>query len=507
MVEGKVRKRKFAVKLRSGCKTCKRRHVKCDEEQPRCRRCQSSGRMCERNDTLRIAQTSTRTTGGLSLTWSRPLSAQPDAAGFEKLAFKYFQYSCGAIVQNEFRYRPLFEYILQAAQVEPSIWHATVALGSLQKPENAPIAGNGTAFGFSQYGRAIQILNGNVATSTRMNSEIVLATSLLFATFEVLHKEFSKGSQHINGSLNYLCDLVQTGRLQGGIVFSAFVDVFARLAISASIFGGQQTRLIMDPFAWLSAHTLDEKQFSMDLAGHVVLFCLAAMRFLEDSLRPASDVKRTHLLGLRSELLDSIGLWEFSMKQLEGGNLNVSLRHRALLLKIYMTYCKISVSAMLIGTVDPSELRYDEHILKFRKLLDSCKNFMEWDDLEAQEQGGLRYPSFTIHIGIIHILWYVSIKCRDPQIRRQAVKLLNHCHHGEGDTFDGVMIAGYAEMVIRLEEGPEMAATAQDVPAERRISTPYFNVARDDHVLHCEKGDFRLSEEWSKWQPICVFSV
>ena len=62
-------------------------------------------------------------------------------------------------------------------------------------------------------------------------------------------------------------------------------------------------------------------------------------------------------------------------------------------------------------------------------------------------------------------------------------------------------------VVIRLEEGPHGAKCAKDVPVERRIAKPRFNVIRDDHILHCEKGDFRLGEEWTKWQPICVFST
>ena len=462
---------------------------------------------------MRIAQTKTSTEDGMSLTWSQPLSAQPDASSHEFLAFKYFQYSCGAIVQNEFKYRPLFEYILQAAQVEPSVWHATVALGCLQRPDNAPNASDGPAFGFRQYGKAVKILNHSLTIPTNMKSEVVLATSLLFATFEVLHKDFMKGSQHINASLNYMCHLVQAGAAHDDNVFAALVDVFARLAISASIFRGQRSKLSTDPFIWLTTHLNGTDEFSMAVAGYGVLFCLSAMRFLEQAENQETSnehiqgVGPNHLLILRNELLDSIQFWQVSMKQLEASQINISIRHRALLLKIYMAYCKISVSALRMGSTEPSELRYDRHILDFRQLLASCRDFMERGDLEFYEQGGLRYPSFTIHIGIIHILWYISIKCRDPHIRRGAVKLLNHCHHGEGDTFDGVMISGYADMVIKLEEGPESTTTAQDVPVERRISKPYFNVVRDDHVLHCEKGDFRLGDEWTKQQPICVFSV
>ncbi|KAL4864877.1 hypothetical protein BDV12DRAFT_200692 [Aspergillus spectabilis] len=44
---GTSRYRRFSAKVRTGCKTCKTRRVKCDETQPSCLRCTSSGRICD----------------------------------------------------------------------------------------------------------------------------------------------------------------------------------------------------------------------------------------------------------------------------------------------------------------------------------------------------------------------------------------------------------------------------------------------------------------------------
>jgi hypothetical protein len=316
---------------------------------------------------------------------------------------------------------------------------------------NAPQVGNGPTFSFHQYGKAVKMLNRSLGPRGDVDSETILASSLLLATFEILQKEFMKGSQHVNGSLNYLCDLVQSGGKDDSVVFSSFVDVFARLTISTSIFGGKQTKVFLDPFEWLLTNLGHEREFSMEIAGYGVLFCLSAMRFLEDPWqidpppRTIDENYDEHCQARRELLLNSIKFWEDAMQSLEARIQDAAVEHRATLLKIYIRYCKLAVSTLAIREAESTEMRYDCFIPDFHELLGLCEVFMSCGDPETHEGNGLRYPSFTIHIGVIHILWYIGIKCRDPFMRREAVKLLNHCHHGEGDTFDGVMIAGYAD--------------------------------------------------------------
>ena len=388
-----------------------------------------------------------------------------------------------------------------------------MALGSLQKPNNAPLVGNRSIFGYGHYGKAVKILNESLASQNGMNAGLLLAGSLLFATFEVLLKEFSNGYSHINGSLNYLCDLISRSSGEQGPIFSSFVDVFARLAISASIFGDEPASLSLDPFAWLASNIHKPCESSLESAGHFVLFSLAAMRFLQHSSQSTILAKTTSVLGghtildLQEQLLNAIRTWQISMQQAKSRSQNMLSYDRVTLLKIYMKYCEIVVSAFTLNGSHSSEVRYDKYISEFSELLHLCKGFIKHNDPESIEQDGMRYPSFTIHIGIIHILWYICIKCRDPSLRREALCMLASCHHAEGDTFDGIMIAGYAEMVIRLEEGPEGVECAEDLPYERRIRKPHFNIVHDDHILHCEKGDFKLGPEWTTWQPVCAFSV
>ncbi|PYH81811.1 hypothetical protein BO82DRAFT_74916 [Aspergillus uvarum CBS 121591] len=41
-----MRPRKAHTKSRTGCVECRRRHIKCDESRPQCKRCRNSAREC-----------------------------------------------------------------------------------------------------------------------------------------------------------------------------------------------------------------------------------------------------------------------------------------------------------------------------------------------------------------------------------------------------------------------------------------------------------------------------
>lgn len=44
---GTVRRKRFSNKVRTGCKTCRRRRIKCDEGKPLCMKCSKAGLVCE----------------------------------------------------------------------------------------------------------------------------------------------------------------------------------------------------------------------------------------------------------------------------------------------------------------------------------------------------------------------------------------------------------------------------------------------------------------------------
>jgi hypothetical protein len=63
-------------------------------------------------------------------------------------------------------------------------------------------------------------------------------------------------------------------------------------------------------------------------------------------------------------------------------------------------------------------------------------------------------PSFCADLGIVPPLFVVGTKCRDPYIRRQAIRLLLNCHRREG-MWDSKMTGTLCNWVMHVEEGWE----------------------------------------------------
>jgi hypothetical protein len=82
--------------------------------------------------------------------------------------------------------------------------------------------------------------------------------------------------------------------------------------------------------------------------------------------------------------------------------------------------------------------------------------------LDALSRDGYLKPSFTMDLGINGPVFNVATMCRDPVIRRKAVRVLRAASRQEG-CYNSHICAVVAEYAIAVEEG---AATALLVPSD-----------------------------------------
>ncbi|PNP51271.1 hypothetical protein FNYG_15908 [Fusarium nygamai] len=108
---------------------------------------------------------------------------------------------------------------------------------------------------------------------------------------------------------------------------------------------------------------------------------------------------------------------------------------------------KIMVATCLRGK---DEMIYDRYMPDFKSLLQQVWEL--WTEATV-EFGQIHHKnSFTADMGYIPPLYYTSLRCRDPNLRRIAIDLLAKAPHVEG-AWDGQLASAIVRRVMELEEG------------------------------------------------------
>ncbi len=128
--------------------------------------------------------------------------------------FDYFRLVCARDFVLCLESAPWESLLLQSVQLEPSIYHAALAIAALSRHQYSPTqvwcdprsTSSATEFCIVHYNLAIQLLNGRLEGSIR-SSELAVLASILFIHIEAFQKfQNSEGfsnliSAHLNGGL------------------------------------------------------------------------------------------------------------------------------------------------------------------------------------------------------------------------------------------------------------------------------------------------------------------
>ncbi|KAK2035194.1 hypothetical protein LX32DRAFT_550952 [Colletotrichum zoysiae] len=199
-------------KVRTGCITCRRRRVKCDEGKPACSVCLKYQGRCEGYESKKprdLGFSSQRRAIYPILEWREAEDVfliEPDFTSrmfsnqLEKDHFDYWLAFTGSTLL--FRSELLTKVIPQISWQDPAIKHAALAIGALAlsgttRTERMLGKGRFNSDALMHYGKAMNLLY-----SSAMSPERTLLACLLFITFESLRGNKIAGLSHINhGSL------------------------------------------------------------------------------------------------------------------------------------------------------------------------------------------------------------------------------------------------------------------------------------------------------------------
>ncbi|KIW89183.1 uncharacterized protein Z519_10035 [Cladophialophora bantiana CBS 173.52] len=198
------------TKVKTGCATCRRRKVKCDENKPFCRKCVDTGRTCDgyespfrffTSQTINSAHAG-GTKSGIGLQGIRPLLTEILPQDIDLLN-RYF--STKTMFDVKLDCDEEARQVLQASLSDPPIRHAVLSLRALR--EDRETSGDVPAsvaqqtpsydYGLQQYCMALGGLASNMSSPGSTGLKSALLCCQVFISIEQVRENYAAMAQHI----------------------------------------------------------------------------------------------------------------------------------------------------------------------------------------------------------------------------------------------------------------------------------------------------------------------
>ncbi|KAI1344736.1 hypothetical protein F5Y15DRAFT_421883 [Xylariaceae sp. FL0016] len=485
-------------KSKTGCRTCKIRHVKCDEAWPACCRCTSTGRVCDGygiwggggNNTNQQAAIVKNATPKFTRV-RQPLFKDDDNE--QNLCLQWFQRRTSVKFPGAFHSGFWHTLVFQVSFVEPAVLHAVLALGSAHKRES--LRGNGLqsislhvdreiGFMIQQYNEAIRHLQPHFSKQNKRAVRVALAACAIFTCLESFLGNYRAAAAHLRCGLNLLAhhpmyevalnDSVTSKHMREQID-DWITEVFLRLHVQAALIGYSPPCLYRGLVCFPSqpqppffespgqANNYHDRLLSRIL--------LLAEQCKEHSRSTGLEIPAASHECQKKQLLAEATSWLESVKSSKSTRSAGASEMDAFVYIMLRTYHIMAMIKLETCIWPLDESIYDSHTHNFLSLIHNMVDLWKagtrrkdtyWRD---DPRWGDDRPSTVCHSigdkGWIPLGFFVATKCRVHRLRHQSVRLLAAHTHREG-IWDSILMTEIAKEIIRVEEDDFYRDSAND---------------------------------------------
>ncbi|KAL2816752.1 hypothetical protein BJX63DRAFT_135343 [Aspergillus granulosus] len=476
-----TKRRKQTTRVRSGCRTCKIRRIKCDELRPSCAKCVSSGRACDGYGIWSQPAVVLSRPRSQALSVFYPPQTVPGLDQEERGHLHRFRQFIAGRLAEPFGSYFWNSLVLQMSLSEPAVVHASIALTSAYElflPSNdrhtlARSTSNGS-FLLRQYNRAIRALTSTIRSDNPISLRIAAVSSVLFICLEILRGDLNAMQAHFSSGVKLLTQLQNRqdqSRKTSDIVLvkndplvydDHLVTVFTQLNLQFLMLGNssQQKETFVSPFHYSRRIHIPPRFYTGEEARHSFTSIVVAVTYLCKEFERTAHISGAHLpvpsiadLEKQQGLEVAMSVWIASYKRsiyCLFPSISPQERIGLSMLRIYA-----DVFTIIIGTcLTIKETAYDPYLKVFDSLIRRYSN-LTTQSSSAQSASGPAIckldPCFTIDTGFFPPLYFTALKCRNHLIRRKALFLLQQYPTMEGP-WTGPMVARVAGYVVDLEE-------------------------------------------------------
>ncbi|KAJ9617705.1 hypothetical protein H2204_013517 [Knufia peltigerae] len=486
-------------KVRTGCVTCKRRRVKCDEGRPRCARCIKAGRACEGYTSIpgRPGHGEAFKFVVYTPTQGQLLSTDPDLDWSERRSLSFFQDRTALELSGSFQSDFWFSTILPLARQDPAVRHALIALSSMHEhyagvDHFAPPSG--LDFALDHYGKAIrELVRLNNQKHGEGRFDCALVTCALFSSFESLQGHYHTACKHAISGMKMLaedqrqshdCSDTSLGprtMRNSRFELTRFFTAMSRqmLEIGDSNFSGPRPSII-----W-GAPSMPERFASYEdalLHMEVLLTRLNDYANRVDELAkagPVPDEMANNFMFEFVSIKDHAIRWSAMFDVLNSeqqqnasqdstpestsssekpssiSGRTSTIPPAALLLQAYQS--------LLVGFLQRVEVNdetvLDNYASDFETCLDLCEAFLKQTShivtlepipVQPSQTPRMARPSYSLALGVVAIMFVVATRGTNMSSRERAIRLLKSCHRREG-FWDSWIAGELADRIYRIQ--------------------------------------------------------
>ncbi|KUJ17310.1 uncharacterized protein LY89DRAFT_584492 [Mollisia scopiformis] len=418
-------------KVRSACRTCKVRRIKCDEGKPSCSKCIKSGRPCDGYG-VQVTSLVQARESSLSSPDIHSYRSEKENRGFDYFRYKALSELIGFDTKSDF----WSHVVLRFSEASPAVFRAVLSLSALH--ETTYCQGSETTMEsmtfLRQYNKAIRQL---CSRQTIQPVQFTLTCCILFICLENLRGNYDAALLHLEKGLEVLKhwhtqDVTSSEQEAREFITRAFqrLDMQATTFLDSrqprfniSSLDQASTRITNKPLSFVDLHqaratleALVSKLFYIiTTKSHPQLHSWSA----ENTYLPA---RKSLLNGLRVEFLKWKTVFDTFSHQ-EGQNWQedelrlsvlLALHHHTTALMLDIRY-NTDVDGKYYGPPKDEE---------WTKINDICQSMIS--SLSTSKS------SFSADMGLIAPLYFTAMQADNPRISQRAIDLLYQIKWKEG---------------------------------------------------------------------------
>ncbi|KAE9363114.1 hypothetical protein N431DRAFT_423591 [Stipitochalara longipes BDJ] len=545
----KKRSRKPHNKTKSGCTTCKKRRLKCGEEKPACLRCTRFGLQCEGYSILKVysqrknpspekallprntseAVITSSVSGGSScstptkktrISIDQALCSFPSAPRFKSpQEYRFHQLFCIKVADELSGFFPTNIWrhcVLQAAEAEPFIFDAVVAVGALHKiindaPDLKDVEAHRRAshehnFALERYQNSLGCMR-KALVDGKMDARTALIACLLTVCFDNLYGNRGTAVFNMLSGVKLAKQIAQptakgaesapTTNPTAASVEKELVAMFTRLDITSMVFidhrPADEHRMMKDSLdqatealPWVYSaleEAVCDGEMIMARCWHFIKILqeigqkflsfsdyflkLKPDRWTTKSIRygwnPWSDSDEpvpADWLAESERCVCEIEQWFAAFNPLVRKFQSSAAEYSTQLLRTKLVCLQAKFTLVSVrGAVYRREQEWDVHLSDFQEIVTLTETILA-------PQPKRFYTSFESDTLVI--ITYLICKCRDGFVRRRALRLLDDYPRREA-AWDSRYCSKIGHWFMKIEEGGRGPLESTEIAEEQRL--------------------------------------